>query len=179
MAEFQRFEHRGTNPWPRFIEFLTMSGYRVDIEENFWPVKATHTLTGDVIYAKKVSERLSVHDLGTLHEEVAEKRVLLVDYADKPDEWLRLWTAFAEVSNIGVYDLNAGWVIMPGEVNTEPITSLYHRTSSDFSKDEEGKVLKVCRKCGEFKRLSEFYKKPRSRLRSRDPYRNVCKVCNG
>lgn len=178
MAEFQRFDYRGTNPWPKFIEFLTLSGYAIKIGSDLWPVRATHTLTGDVILAREVSERISSHELGTEYGEVREKRVLFVDYADKPDEWLRLWTAFAQISNIGVFDLHSGWVNMPGETDTRAIKDAYRRATLNFSEDAEGNTVKACRKCGEFKKLTEFYKKPRSRQHPIDPYRNVCKVCN-
>lgn len=177
MAEFQKFNYRGTNPWPKFIEFLTLSGYRVDIEGGAWPVKATHTLTGDVIFAKKASERMSAYDLATILDSNGEKRVVLADYKGKPDEWLRIWVAFAHESNIGVYDLHSGWVNMPGTVDVSKLQSFYSRLPSIPKMDEDGNPTKACTKCGEYKRLTEFYKKPRSRAGSVDPYRSICKAC--
>lgn len=174
---FRNFGEVGAGALVKMLAALEAEGYNLDFESDFWPIVASHSTTSHVIRLRKITKPIALRDMNAVASHSNESRVLLADFAANPSEWIRFWPAYAQMAGIGIYDLNAGWVLFPGTVTPEGLQRLRQYQIPHYTTLETGEKLKVCTKCGEYKSVTEFYRKPRREYTARDPYRTRCKAC--
>lgn len=174
---FSDFSETGPGALLRFLLFLEGEGYVVTFVEDFWPIHATHSSSQHVIRAKHVTSPLASRDMSGLTAASDESRVVLADFSANSDHWINLWPAQTKLVGIGIYDLNAGWVILPGTIRSDGLKKLRDYRIPHHTISETGDRLKLCTKCGEMKPLSAFYRKPRRERSAGDPFRSRCKLC--